>query len=330
VLRVRTLEGREVATLVETSFGLYTGAAPGSSLGDEPLFAADDSGARRPLRVPSRPPAEHRGAGVDEASLRALAEAGGGRRLARGDRPPSAGRAAGMALAPWLLLAAIAAFCVERALLFLRRARATAAAEGAAAPVLAALVLAGAGLVGGCVPPRPTGDAEPLPDRPYAEGTTEQRAAIAALVARLRTAEGAEALDLFQRIARAGESALPPLLEALRDPDPALRANAAYLLGHFRDRRTVPALVAATADPEPAVRYEAAAALLEVQDARGFAVLVAGLEDPDARLRAKCRQVLVERAGEDLGFDPAGPPAARAEAVRRWRAWLAQRGLAGG
>ncbi len=95
----------------------------------------------------------------------------------------------------------------------------------------------------------------------------------------------------------------------------------------MKDRRTLPALSAATADPVPRVRYESAAALLELQDARGFAILVGGLSDADRRLWAKCADVLAERTGPRLGFDPLGPPDERAAAVRRWRAWLAQRGL---
>lgn len=180
-------------------------------------------------------------------------------------------------------------------------------------------------------PQRPVPPSEPrgLPegDRPFAEGTPVEQARIREWIAALKTAKGEEALDLDRRLIAAGEPAVPALIAALADPDPALRGHAAYVLGYVKDRRALPALLAAASDPVPAVRYEAAASLLELKEPKGFAVLVSGLEDPDVRLRAKCAEVLAERTGGSLGFDPAGPPAERAAAVRRWRAWLAKKGL---
>ncbi len=199
----------------------------------------------------------------------------------------------------------------------------------AALPAMAWLAVAG------CANPPAAPDAKrapeaarpPEPDRAWASGTPAQAARIADLVARLKTAKGEEAIDVDRQLIAEGEPALPALVSALSDPEPAVRGQAAYVLGYVKDRRTLPALFAATADPVPVVRYEAAAALLELQDARGFAILVGGLSDADPRLRAKCADVLAERTGQRLGFDPLGPPDERAAAVRRWRAWLAQRGL---
>jgi HEAT repeat protein len=162
-------------------------------------------------------------------------------------------------------------------------------------------------------------------NRPWSAGTPAQRARIAAAIEGWKTASAAEAVEIGRALAAEGEPAVPPLLEALRAPHAPTRGHAAYVLGAMKDRRTVPALSAALSDPVPVVRYEVASALLELRDARGFAVLIDGLEDRDARLRAKCIEVLAERTGQRLGFEPAGSLEERAAAVRRWRAWLAQR-----
>jgi HEAT repeat protein len=165
-------------------------------------------------------------------------------------------------------------------------------------------------------------------DRPYRTGGEHEERLLREAIGRLATASGEEAAATGRAVVSRGESAVPPLLDALRSPDARLRGAAAYLLGVLKDRRTLPALATASSDAVPAVRYEAAAAMLEMQDARGFAVLVAGLEDADARLRGKCIEVLEEKAGTTLGFEADGAPADRAAAVQRWRAWLDARAAA--
>ena len=163
-------------------------------------------------------------------------------------------------------------------------------------------------------------------DRPYVAGSPRQREAIEALVARLGTVEGDAFLDLARRLAVHGESAVPPLLTALASTNPLARGQSVYVLGAIRDRRAIPPIAdVATGDPVPRVRYEAAAALLDLRDPRGLEILVVGLEDPDARLRGKCAEVLLEETGRSFGFAPDDAPDDRAEAVRRWRAWLEAR-----
>lgn len=199
------------------------------------------------------------------------------------------------------------------------------------AALLAALVVAAA--TGGCR----TRDDGRVPDpacrvdagqgnRPYFAGDAPTRDEIAAIVAELSLARGEKVIEVGMRLVGKGEPAVPALREALVAEDPALRANAAYLLGVLKDRRTVPDLRrAASDDADATVRYEAAAALLELHDASGFAVLVGGLDDADARRRAKCIDVLAEKTRERFGYEPDGDPAERAAAIRRWRTWLAAR-----
>jgi HEAT repeat protein len=53
-----------------------------------------------------------------------------------------------------------------------------------------------------------------------------------------------------------GSEAVEPLMSVLRtDDDPDARFGAAHALGSIGDPRAVPALMDALSDPEPAVRY---------------------------------------------------------------------------
>lgn len=102
------------ADLIEVRPGLFRGPLPpGSGRGVRVRFAGS-GGESRPLRMPSRPPAEHRGAGVDEAALRRIAAAGGGQRLDSGAAPPAPPHEPRIPLAPWLLLAACILLVVDR------------------------------------------------------------------------------------------------------------------------------------------------------------------------------------------------------------------------
>lgn len=166
--------------------------------------------------------------------------------------------------------------------------------------------------------------------RPYCAGPEDECRQIDKWVEELGTARGEALLEVGRRLLSRGEAAVPALVAALSSDDAQRRGQAAYLLGFAKDRRTVEPLVKATSDPVPAVRYEAAGALLEMRDPRGLPVLIDGLEDPDARLRAKCLAVLAERTGQRFGFEADGSVEDRAAAVRRWRAWLAQKRATGG
>jgi hypothetical protein len=200
--------------------------------------------------------------------------------------------------------------------------------------VVASVVALGlAGALCGCPAGRARGGrANCLPEvsagegaRPWFAGTDDDRRFLEQATARLATVRGEEGLDLGRAILARGEAATPFLVDALRSESDAARAQAAYLLGARRDRRTIPALREAARDPAPLVRYEAAGALLELADPLGLEVLIEGLADSDPRLRAKCLAVLAEKTGQRFGFEADGAPDDRASAIARWRAWLAGR-----
>jgi len=100
--------------LIEAAPGVFRGPLPSEADAGVRVRPAGATGGARPLRLPSRPEAEHRGVGVDEAALQAIAEAGGGRRLAAGEVPPVAPAGSGPPLAPWFLLLACILLAVDR------------------------------------------------------------------------------------------------------------------------------------------------------------------------------------------------------------------------
>ena len=64
------------------------------------------------------------------------------------------------------------------------------------------------------------------------------------------------------------QSNVPYWTNALKAPDPQLRARAAQNLGEARRQAAVPALTEALKDPDPHVRAEAARALERIRRAR--------------------------------------------------------------
>jgi HEAT repeat protein len=114
-------------------------------------------------------------------------------------------------------------------------------------------------------------------------------------------AEGVGALkqdpDLTRRL---GRRALLPLLNALTDPDPALRSNAALVLGQLKDPRALPGLIQALSDPDLDVRWQAAEALGQIGDPQAAQALVAALRDPAEAVRRSAVHALVKLPGIDV------------------------------
>jgi HEAT repeat protein len=77
----------------------------------------------------------------------------------------------------------------------------------------------------------------------------------------------------------------------LKDPDPGLRAHAAFVLAlranlfGLEDRYVVEPLISALKDPDPTVRSHAAAALGDTKDPRAIEPLIDALKDRDSGVR---------------------------------------------
>ncbi|HZG65791.1 MAG TPA: HEAT repeat domain-containing protein, partial [Herpetosiphonaceae bacterium] len=89
-----------------------------------------------------------------------------------------------------------------------------------------------------------------------------------------------------QGLLELGAIALPALFAALRDPDPAVRAEVVATLCYARGQPEVFEQVApASADPDPNVRAAVAAHIEQLGDPRAMEPLLQAAEDPDARVR---------------------------------------------
>jgi hypothetical protein len=80
-----------------------------------------------------------------------------------------------------------------------------------------------------------------------------------------------ERISAVTALGRLGDKrALRPLVTALRDDSPTVRAIAAAALGKLGHRASMPALREATSDPDPVVRKRAQEALAQVHSANGL------------------------------------------------------------
>jgi HEAT repeat protein len=121
----------------------------------------------------------------------------------------------------------------------------------------------------------------------------EQRIELQRLLAELDEPER-HAFAIFY-LCQHGEAALEPLLETLRiDPDPDARYGAARALGMLGDDRAIPTLIEALSDPEPAVRYWAVDTLVTLE-ATSSSEAIRGLSrDPFKWVQERAKKALRE------------------------------------
>ncbi|MCW8130277.1 MAG: HEAT repeat domain-containing protein, partial [Planctomycetota bacterium] len=115
--------------------------------------------------------------------------------------------------------------------------------------------------------------------------------------------------------------ALARLLEIYHDPDSPLRTLAFRALPE-QGEAAVAGLAPDLQDPKPAVRAQALHVLGRLPSPASAKRLLQALDDEDPGVRAMADWGLRSLTGKDAGYDPAGEPAARAEASNRWRGLL--------
>ena len=114
------------------------------------------------------------------------------------------------------------------------------------------------------------------------------------LVEQLRGGQPGELRAAMNLLRRMGARAVEPLLAALEDEDPALRARAATLLGQIGDGRARVPLLMALVDEEPAVRTSAVLALARFRDREIVEAALYVLGDKDMAVRAAAAGALGE------------------------------------
>ena len=103
----------------------------------------------------------------------------------------------------------------------------------------------------------------------------------------------------IKALAKAGPSAVAPLIAALKNEKSRARAGAAEALGKIEDGRAVEPLIAALQDEISNVRAGAAEALGEIKDVSAVEPLIAALEDEDTDVRNSAAKALAK-----MGYAP--------------------------
>lgn len=101
-----------------------------------------------------------------------------------------------------------------------------------------------------------------------------------------------------------GSGSVAPLIDALIDPDPNVRAAVAALLGDLSDGRAIEPLIAALRDADKEVRLEAVRALDKFDDARTIEPLKRALKDPSSDVQAAAASALGDFSSELTGLPP--------------------------
>ena len=84
-------------------------------------------------------------------------------------------------------------------------------------------------------------------------------------------------------------------------------------------------LYAQLQDEDPTVRTSAIVQAARFKDTGSLSLLVDRLADPESDVRFFAIVALKKITGETMGYNHYDPPAERAEAIAKWREWLAKR-----
>ena len=100
------------------------------------------------------------------------------------------------------------------------------------------------------------------------------------------------------------EPAVEPLIAALKDDNPDVRAMAAKTLGDIKNPRAVEPLISVLKDEDRDVRKNAVKALRWIKDPRAVEPLIAALKDEDWSVQSGAANALRAISRKDLGKDP--------------------------
>lgn len=133
-------------------------------------------------------------------------------------------------------------------------------------------------------------------------GRTGDAAAAGPLLAALRDPDMAVRAEAARALAAIGPPAVTALVPLLRDPDWRIRYRAAEALGLIGDRRAVGGLVRALSDEKDHVRYMSAKALGLIADPAAGDALVPVLGDVNPPARKAAAWALGEIGGHDAAL----------------------------
>jgi HEAT repeat protein len=171
-----------------------------------------------------------------------------------------------------------------------------------------------------------------------AAGNLRDMAAVPAAARALDSPSAAVRNNAVIALGKIGDrSSLPQIRKALGDADQWVRSSAAVALGEMRDGEAVPLIEKTAGDESACVRGAAASALGDFKAERSIPSLCALLSDPRpsgfallspyrrTEVRDEAAEALGKITGDTRGFSKAADPAAREEALQRWRDWCEAR-----
>ena len=143
--------------------------------------------------------------------------------------------------------------------------------------------------------------AELLTERRFDEVSqlaSQDERAFRQLVEKLRVVDGALCFSAAAALAKVGEPALTPLVEALQDSQYPVRQAVALALGELKNTRAVEPLIGALGDDHEYVRQAAAASLSKTGDARAVQPLIGTTRDDNVLVR-RMAVIALGQIGDD-------------------------------
>jgi hypothetical protein len=124
---------------------------------------------------------------------------------------------------------------------------------------------------------------------------------------------------------KAGETAIPSLLEGLDHDEAKVRSSCAWVLCKIEDKRVIPYLQAKSEDPHESVRLEVARSLVYLGDLQQIPALIKGLDSELLPVRYNCHMALRDSTKRDFGYDHLTESEhQRKKAVLAWYQWWSE------
>lgn len=134
------------------------------------------------------------------------------------------------------------------------------------------------------------GDYEVRSDAVEALGNFEEEKVIKALIRAFKDVEDVR-FYVARDLRKFGRSAVPFLIDTLKDPDEDMRRDAAWMLGNIGDERAIHPLTEALKDPDEEVRFHVARNLGKFEEP-AVPFLLDALEDQDEHVRRYAAWIL--------------------------------------
>lgn len=111
------------------------------------------------------------------------------------------------------------------------------------------------------------------------------------------------------------------LSAALTNPDPTARMLALEAIGELDAEHAAQMIIDTLHDPDPDVRCAAAEAAVQARASAAVFSLILALDDEELEVREEAHLAIERITGQEIGFEPAGDPAARQRRIDQLKRW---------